>query len=76
MGQLETKKLCYDVGQTKIIKDINFSVDKADIVTITGPSGSGKSTFAKLLASLLTPTSGAVYFEGKNIKEYDSQKIV
>ena len=72
MGQLETKKLCYDVGQTKIIKDINFSVEKADIVTITGPSGSGKSTFAKLLASLLTPTSGAVYFEGKNVKDYNS----
>ncbi|WP_395320364.1 ABC transporter ATP-binding protein [Fructilactobacillus frigidiflavus] len=72
MGQLATKNLCYDVGQTKIIKDINFSVEKADIVTITGPSGSGKSTFAKLLASLLTPTSGAVYFEGKNIKEYNS----
>ncbi|WP_318530513.1 ATP-binding cassette domain-containing protein [Fructilactobacillus sanfranciscensis] len=46
------------------------------MLQLPGPSGSGKSTFAKLLASLLTPTSGAVYFEGKNIKEYDSQKIV
>ncbi|WP_429971500.1 ABC transporter ATP-binding protein [Fructilactobacillus sp. Tb1] len=72
MPQLETKKLCYDIDQRQILKDIDFAIEKADIVTITGPSGSGKSTFVKLLASLLTPTSGAVYFEGKNVKDLNA----
>lgn len=71
MAILETKNLCYSADGREIIKDINWSVDAGEIVTITGPSGSGKTTFVRLLADLLTPTSGEVIFEGKNVADLD-----
>lgn len=71
MHQLETKNLYYTIDNKQIINDINWWIDKQEIATITGPSGSGKSTFVKLLASLLTPTSGSVSFEGTNVKDID-----
>lgn len=68
---LEVKNLCYQVetnGKTKIILDnINFKVDDNKLVVITGQNGSGKSTLAKLLMGILTPTSGQIIFNGKDI---------
>lgn len=56
----------YDLGATKVhaLKDINFTVDSNDFITIAGPSGSGKTTILNMLGCLDTPTSGSVTFDG------------
>lgn len=54
---------------------INFSLEKGEFVHIIGRSGSGKSTFLSLLSGLLKPTSGNVYFEGRDIFEYGDEEI-
>lgn len=64
---LEAKNLHYEVENKKILEDINFTVDKGEIVTIIGPSGSGKSTLLKLIGSLIQPTKGEVLYGDKNI---------
>src|SRR5699024_5963379 len=64
---LKLNNLHYEVENKKIIEDINFTVDKGEIVTIIGPSGSGKSTLLKLVGSLILPTKGEVLYAGKNI---------
>lgn len=55
----------------EILKNINFNVEEGSIVTITGPSGGGKSTLLKLIGLLISPTSGRIEYQGKNIREYE-----
>ena len=51
---------------TKVLKDINLTVNKGDVIAIIGPSGSGKSTFLRCLNLLEEPTRGILSFEGKD----------
>lgn len=50
-----------------ILNDINLSIDSGDFITISGPSGSGKSTLLKVLASMITPTSGKLLYKNREI---------
>ena len=55
-------------GKTaEIINDISLEIPKNKFIVITGPNGGGKSTLAKLIAGIEKPTSGKLYFEGKDI---------
>ena len=58
-------------GDKEILKGINVTINKGDIVAVLGPSGSGKSTFLRCLNLLETPTSGKIYFEGTDITDKD-----
>jgi len=63
----EVKGLSYQVGETKILNNINLDIEKGKYLTVIGPSGSGKSTFMRILASMISATSGEVLFNGKPI---------
>lgn len=52
--------------QTEILRDVNLTI-KDRFVAITGPNGSGKSTLAKIIAGIITPTSGKILFRGEDI---------
>ncbi|GEO79190.1 ABC-type uncharacterized transport system, ATPase component [Companilactobacillus mindensis DSM 14500] len=67
----EVKHLSYQIGETKILKDINLNIEKGKYVTVVGPSGSGKSTLMRILASMISPTSGDVLFNGQPITSFD-----
>lgn len=67
----EVKDLSYQVGSTKILKNITVDIEKGKYITVVGPSGSGKSTFMRILASMISATSGEVLFNGKKIETYD-----
>ena len=56
-----------DYGRN-ILNGINFNLNEGQFIGIVGKSGVGKSSFLKILAGLLDPSSGKVYFEGKNVK--------
>jgi peptide/nickel transport system ATP-binding protein len=49
------------------LEDVSFSIQKGEVVALVGESGSGKSTAARLIARLMAPTSGEIYFNGKNV---------
>lgn len=51
-------------GELEVLKDINFSLEEGEILTLLGPSGSGKSTILNILTNLLKPTSGNVKISG------------
>lgn len=52
-------------GELEVLKNINFTLNEGNIITLLGPSGSGKSTILNILTNLLTPTSGEVNIKGK-----------
>ena len=68
MLQLENinYKVTDEQGEKHILKDINLTLDDR-FVAFTGPNGSGKSTLAKIIAGIITPTSGKIYFDGEDI---------
>jgi putative ABC transport system ATP-binding protein len=66
---LATDALSFQVGEQKILHELSIAFETGSRTTITGPSGGGKSTFLKLLAALLTPSSGNIYFENQDIAE-------
>ena len=48
---------------TDVLKDINITINKGDIVAVLGPSGSGKSTFLRCLNCMEDPTGGSIIFK-------------
>lgn len=57
-------------GENTILKDISFQVDENEIFVLVGPSGSGKTTLLKMFNRLVEPTSGDIFYNKKNIKDY------
>ena len=64
---LEVKNLKKSFDNNKVLKGIDFKVNKGDIVAIIGPSGCGKSTFLRCLNMIERPTGGKVIFEGYDL---------
>ncbi|MBR6738323.1 MAG: amino acid ABC transporter ATP-binding protein [Oscillospiraceae bacterium] len=63
----EVKDLCKSFGELKVLKGINETIRKGEVVVVIGPSGSGKSTFIRCLNLLEQPTSGSIVYEGEDI---------
>ena len=59
-------------GTHEVLKDISFSVQSGEVVTIIGSSGSGKSTLLRCVNLLEKPTSGEILYNGKNILDEDT----
>ena len=69
---LETKGLARSfisgIKSIEVLQGIDFSIASGESASIQGESGSGKSTFLHLLAGLDKPDSGAVFWEGQDLK--------
>ena len=75
MKLLEVKNLNKKFDNKKILKDINFSIDKGKIVGLLGKNGVGKSTLIKLINDLLTPTSGEILVNGNKVG-VETKKVI
>ncbi len=64
---IEVRHLSKAFGSHEVLKDIDFSVEKGDVISIIGASGSGKSTLLRCINLLETPTSGEILYHGKNV---------
>ena len=56
-------------GDHAVLKDINLSVNKGEVISVIGSSGSGKSTMLRCINLLETPTGGDILYEGMNIRD-------
>lgn len=59
----------------QILKDINLTIEKGEIMVIIGPSGSGKSTLLRLIIGLLKPTSGEIWVNGREITSMTEDQL-
>ena len=66
---LRLENVGFQADGVTILNEINFQLRAGEFKLITGPSGCGKSTLLKIIASLLSPTAGSIFFAGKNIND-------
>jgi ABC-2 type transport system ATP-binding protein len=66
---LELAALTKFYGALPAIRDVSVTLGPGDVLGLLGPNGSGKSTTVKMLVGLLSPTSGAVRYQGRDIRE-------
>ena len=69
---LEVKGLCVNYGRIEAIRDITFTVDEGEIVTLIGANGAGKTTTMKTISGLRPVRAGTVKFNGKDITDLPS----
>ena len=67
---LELKDVTKYYGALAAVRDVSFTVRPGDVLGYLGPNGSGKSTTVKMITGLLTPTSGAITYGGRNIQDH------
>lgn len=72
---IEFRHVSKAYGNTPVIKDMSFTVKRGDFVTMVGSSGGGKTTTLKMINALLTPTSGDIFVDGKNIGDLDPVQL-
>lgn len=70
---IDIKNLTRSFGQNEVLKGIDLSIERGEVVAIIGPSGSGKSTFLRCMNLLETPTSGEVIFNGNSLTAKDTK---
>ncbi len=65
---IQAHRLCFGFGETPVLEDISFEVHAGETLGVVGPSGSGKTTLLNLLARFYDPASGAVLFDGEDLR--------
>jgi branched-chain amino acid transport system ATP-binding protein len=73
---LEAKGITFFYDQVEILKNVSLNIDQREIVALIGANGAGKTTTLRLISGLIRPTSGEVWYEGRNIVQTSPQKIV
>ncbi len=66
---LELKNVSKVMGNTALVEDISFTVNKGEIFGFLGPNGAGKTTTIKMITGLYSISKGEIYIDGKNVKK-------
>ncbi len=66
-GALVVDNLCKNYGKKEAVKNVSFTVEKGEIFALIGPNGAGKTSTIRVVATLLTPTSGDVLVDGISV---------
>ena len=72
---LKIQNLKKSFGKSEVLKDINETVSKGEVVCVVGPSGAGKSTFLRCLNVLEHPSAGKIIFEGKDLTKISEKHL-
>ena len=63
------------IGRVHAVEKVNLSIDRGGTFGLVGESGCGKTTLARIILRLIPPTSGEVYFEGKNLFTLEQEEL-
>ena len=72
---IDAKNINVKFGKRQILKDLNLKVKKGEYISIIGKSGAGKSTLLKVISTLEKEYSGNVFYENKDIRDYNDYEI-
>ena len=73
---IKIEKIRKSFGDKLVLKDVNFSVNKGEVVTIIGASGSGKSTLLRCISRLTDATSGKIYIDGQDLLTLNNKELI
>jgi len=73
---LKVENLRVNYGAICALRGISFEVGKGEIITLIGANGAGKTTILHSISNIIRKTSGAVFFDGKDISSMSPDKIV
>jgi len=65
------EKIGKEYKQHVVIREMDLTIHKGELVVLIGPSGCGKTTLLKMVNRLIEPTSGDIFIQGENIKDKD-----
>jgi lipopolysaccharide export system ATP-binding protein len=71
---LETKGLTKGYGSRIVVKEVNLKINRGEIVGLLGPNGAGKTTIFYMIAGLISPDGGEIYFNGEDITHFPVHK--
>ena len=74
-GDIEVENVTVNFGDKSALKDVSFSMKSGSKTAIIGPTAAGKTQLLYLLTGLLSPTSGKIIFDGRDINEYDKESL-
>lgn len=75
-GVVEFKDVSFSYDEsTKVLKNVNFKVNKGEKIALVGATGAGKTTIVSLLSRFYDPTSGEVLVDGKDIKNVELESL-
>lgn len=72
---LEAKNIHKSFGSLEVLKGVDFSAEKAEVVAITGASGAGKTSLLQILGTLSTPDSGSLTIDGNDVLGLNSKQL-
>lgn len=72
---IEVKNIKKSFGDLEVLKGVNFSVEKGEIVAIVGKSGAGKTTLLQIIGTLDRPTSGQVLIDGQDVFAMNDKQL-
>lgn len=75
MVKLEMQGITLAYGDKKVVEDVTFQVMPGEVVGLVGPNGSGKSTIIKALSRVITPYSGRVLINGRDISQIPRREL-
>ena len=76
MAMLEVKDLQVYYGVIQALKGISFHVNQGEVIALIGANGAGKTTTLQTLTGILSPKSGSIVFDGKDLTRTPAHKIV
>jgi len=73
---IEFRNVFLSFDEDPVLNDLSFTLDRGEMILLTGVSGSGKSVLLRLAIGLLKPDSGEIYIEGKEIEKLDEEELI
>ena len=72
---IEIKSITKSFGSLQVLKGIDLSINKGEIVSIVGPSGAGKTTLLQIIGTLDRPDTGDIIIDGTNVEQLSTDKL-
>lgn len=72
---IQIEKLTKNFGDLQVLKGVDLTIEKGEVISIVGSSGAGKTTLLQLIGTLDKPTSGTIRFNGEDLGRLNSKRL-